>query len=396
MSNNNGRFAENLFKLLQLVNPGVANMEFFEFGYALENLTPDKGWDSIILPQIEEIERMVNSREFYDSIQLKPKLGDHLILDPVITMLNQQLFKGLVNGNYAVEWVVKHFFFDIRGFYFIHRTEYYDEKFLNYMGGESFANFEQKQNRFSLTQSVGYKAFKEANTEVDLCLIDLVKRLVKIKGTPIIVAIAGQTAAGKTEIVERLQDSLHHLGKSITTIEIDNFLTDRDEREAKGIDSIGKEALHFKLFQDCLKKIGKGSSVLIPQYDFVLATSSHFSNGQIKPGHDCLAIKPADIIFIEGNFPFLYPEIAQLIDIKIMYLTGDAVRLQRKWKRDMDYRKKYDLMYFLNRYFREQYIMAESVYKPQMKLCDILVDTTGAEIWVTPIIQIVLSSHKNI
>jgi len=60
------------------------------------------------------------------------------------------------------------------------------------------------------------------------------------------------------------------------------------------------------------------------------------------------------------------------------------MRLQRKWKRDMDYRKKYDLMYFLNRYFREQFLMAESVYRPQMTMCDVMVDTSAAAVWLTP------------
>jgi len=35
--------------------------------------------------------------------------------------------------------------------------------------------------------------------------------------------------------------------------------------------------------------------------------------------------------------------------------------------------------------------MAESVYRPQMLLCDLLVDTTRAEIWATPMIQAALS-----
>jgi len=55
---------------------------------------------------------------------------------------------------------------------------------------------------------------------------------------------------------------------------------------------------------------------------------------------------------MEGNFPFLLPEIVHLIGIKAMYLTDDAVRLKRKWKRDMDYRKKHELCYYLNRYLK--------------------------------------------
>ena len=55
------------------------------------------------------------------------------------------------------------------------------------------------------------------------------------RGTPILLAIAGPTAAGKTEIVERLRQAFEQEGKKIAAIEMDNFLTDRDYREAKGI-----------------------------------------------------------------------------------------------------------------------------------------------------------------
>ena len=50
----------------------------------------------------------------------------------------------------------------------------------------------------------------------------------------------------------------------------------------------------------------------------------------------------------------------------------------------MDLRKKYDLNYFRNRYFKDQFIMAQVAYLPQLLTCDIAVDTTGAAFWVTP------------
>jgi len=36
--------------------------------------------------------------------------------------------------------------------------------------------------------------------------------------------------------------------------------------------------------------------------------------------------------------------------------------------------------------------MAESAYRPQLALCDLLVDTTQAMLWATPEIQGLLSS----
>ncbi len=220
--------------------------------------------------------------------------------------------------------------------------------------------------------------------EVDNLFIHSALKLCTLRGVPLILAIAGQTAAGKTEIVDRLKEVFTREGFKVTSIEIDNFLTDRDQREEKGIHSEGKEALHLELFKQALHDIRAGKRVSSPRYNFIDGTSSHDLDGKLKPGQASIEIEPAEIIFIEGNFPFLIDEIAPLIGIKVVYLTDDPVRLKRKWRRDMDLRKKYDLNYFRNRYFKDQFIMAQAAYLPQLLTCDIAVDTTGAAFWVTP------------
>jgi uridine kinase len=297
---------------------------------------------------------------------------------------------GLVTQEYSQEWVATHFYFDIRGFYFLHRTTYFTEKVLAHFGGQPYRRFEQKQKEFEGWQSVGYKAFREANTEVDQLFIQSVMKLIAARGTPILIAIAGPTAAGKTEIVERLTHAFQQAGRKTTSIELDHFMTDRDYREAHGIDSQGKAALHFELFKQALEDITHGKKISVPRYDFIYATSSHDLDGHLKPDGVPIEIEPADIIFIEGNFPFLIEETLHLIGIKVVYLTDDPVRLKRKWRRDIDYRKKYEPTYFRNRYFKDQFIMAEIAYHPQMETCDMTVDTTGAALWTTPEIAKIL------
>ena len=387
---NNDLFSEKLFEKMVALCPALNDLELFEFRYCLETITPEQGWQSVELKSKDEIEQMVNSAAFYSGIQLKPKLDNRPTMDPQILSLLRMLFVGLTTGDYPTDWVEKHFTFDPRGFYFIHRSEYYTENIIAHLGGKPFLAFDRLQNHFQNLPAVGYKDFKKANEEVDEAFIRIVHSLVEKIGTPILIAIAGQTAAGKTEIVERLQQAFQSTGKSISGLEIDHFLTDRDYREAHGIDSLGQEALHFEMLTRALEDLRAGRAAMTPQYDFISATSSHALDGKLKPGRDTMRIEPADIIFMEGNFPFLLPEIAALTGIKVMYITDDAVRLKRKWRRDMDFRKKYELYYFLNRYFREQFLMAEQVYKPQMELSDLVVDTSRAEIWATPAIQALL------
>ena len=385
-------FSEILYGKMKRINVGIDELELYEFRYALDNLYPENGgWASVELDKKEEIEKRINSSSFYAGIQLKPRVGDRIVLDENIVRLTIMLFVGLVTGEYAEEWLREHFYFDVRGFYFLHRTVYFTDQVLVHLGGKPFKSFEQRQKRFERYQAVGYKEFKEANAETDQAFVESVKQLIAAKGTPILLAIAGPTAAGKTEIVECLRRSFEQVGKRVTSIELDNFLTDRDQREEKGIHSLGKEAIHFELFRQSLEDISQGQKITIPRYDFVYGTSSHDLDGNLKASGTPLEIEPADIIFMEGNFPFLLKEVTHLIGIKVVYLTDDAIRLKRKWKRDIDYRKKYEPTYFRNRFFRDQFLMAQKCYLPQMEVCDIVVDTTGAALWATPGIGEILS-----
>jgi uridine kinase len=377
-------FAEILFPAMQRINPGITEMELYEFRYALDNLAPAGGWDGIELDAREEVERRISSPEFYRAIRIKPQVEGRIVLDAPIVRLTNMLFVGLVTGEYPEEWARAHFYFDIRGFYFLHRTTYFTAQVTAHLGGWPVRSFEERQKQFERCQDIGYQAFKEANAEIDRALFESVDKLIADKGAPLLIAIAGPTAAGKTEIVARLRASLGQRGTTTASVELDNFLTDRDQREEKGIHSLGREALHFALLRQALEEIRRGQRIAVPRYDFVYATSSHDLGGRLKPGCAPIEIEPADVVFVEGNAPFLFQEIAPLIGIKVVYLTDDPIRLKRKWKRDIDYRKKYEPTYFRNRFFRDQFLMALGCYVPQMQACDLVVDTTGAALWATP------------
>jgi uridine kinase len=382
-------FSGILFEIMKRINVGIDGLELYEFRYALDNMIPQNGWDSVKLDNTDEIERLIASRDFYSGIQLRPRAGDRIVLDENITRLTVMLFAGLVSEDYSEKWINVHFYFDIRGFYFIPRTVYFSQEVLAHFGGKPYFFFEQLQMKFERFQDLGYKDFKEANVEIDQAFVDSVKKLIKFRGTPILITLAGPSAAGKTEITERLFNAFEQTGRKITTIEVDNFLLDREYRDDK---PMGKESTHFDLLMHSLLEILKGKKTTIPRYDFVYATSSHDQKGILKPGCTSLEVEPADIIFMEGNFPFHVEEISGLIGIKAVYLTDDPIRIKRKWKRDIDYRKKYDPAYFMNRFFRTQFLRAEDCYLPLMKVCDLVVDTTGAALWATPEIVEILKT----
>jgi uridine kinase len=374
-------FSEILLQRMIAINSGLRKLALYEFRYALDNLYPPNGWDAIEPDGREDMECEISQRTFYESIQPKPREKDRIVLDESVARLTRMLFAGLVRGEYDETWVNRFFYFDIRGFYFLPRTVYFTEAGLAHFGGRPYRRFEARQKRFDDVQDIGYFDFQAANTEIDQALIEMIQQLIKIRGIPILVTLAGPTAAGKTEITERILDVMEQAGKRTTTIEMDNFLLDRDYRDGK---PMGRETIHFHLFKQCLHQILHGEKTAIPCYDSIHAMSSHDLEGNLMPGCAPLTVEPADIIFLEGNFPFQIPEISGLIGIKIVYLTDDPIRLKRKWKRDIDYRKSYDPAHFRNRFFSTQFLRADDVYRPQIENCDIVADTTGAALWVTP------------
>jgi uridine kinase len=381
-------FSATLYISMKRINAGIKALELLEFRYALENVYPEDGWDSVELETPAEIERRIGERDFYTSIQLKPKHGERIVVDDSIIRLTRMLFAGLVSNAYAEEWVMERFYFDIRGFYFLPRSVYFTEAALAHFGGEPYKRFEPRQKRFERFQDIGYKDFRKANSEIDRAFIESLQILIKARTLPLIITLAGPSAAGKTEITKRLLKVFEKAGIKSTTIEVDNFLLDLEYRDNK---KMGKESTHFELFLHSLEMILQGKRITIPRYDFINTTSSHDLGGNLKSGCIPIEIEPADIIFMEGNFPFHIEEFSSLIGIKAIYLTDDPIRLKRKWKRDIDYRKKYDPAYFRNRFFRTQFLRAEDCYRPLMKVCDLVVDTTNAALWATPEIVEILN-----
>ena len=172
---------------------------------------------------------------------------------------------------------------------------------------------------------------------------------------------------------------------------MDNFYKDRVFRDGRPMDTA---VIHYPLFIESINALLRGEAAEIPCYDFIRATSSHDLNGHLRPGQSTHTIQPADIIILEGNFPFHIPEIARLINLKIVYFADDPIRLKRKWKRDLDFRKKYDPNYMANRYFRTQYLRNKEIYQPMMQCCDIIVDTTNAHLWLQPDLQAQLADCR--
>lgn len=374
-------FTKNLFGKLAVINPGINDLELYEFEYALHGVEPVEGWEEFAKTHLENLKKISFGMDFFKNIQLNSKTNGKIQLDKTILWLTQKLFVSLVTDELTVGWVKSNFYFDIRGFCFFVRTNYYNEKILLNFGEKPYLTFKPKQQELERMQEIGYKDFKVANQKIDQAFLHVIYKLVQVHGLPILLTLAGPTGAGKTEITERINEFFQSKGMHLTTIEMDNFFKDREYRDGK---AYGKEVIHFDLFIHAIRELLAGKSTTIPRYDFYEAISSHDHNSILRPGQSSIKIDPADVIFLEGNFPFYIPELDDLITFRTVYLTDDPVRLKRKWRRDIDLRKKYDPVGFVNRFFRTQYLRAQEIYLPLMEVCDLVVDTTAAKLWLKP------------
>lgn len=387
-------FSKKLYVKLSGMNSGVDGMELYEFRYALENFKPQNDdWASIQYPEKLIIEKLISNSDFYNKIKLKPKKKGKIILDKSISDLNRELFSGIAAEYYDLNWVDKYFYFDIRSFLFVPRTIYFTENVLDHLRQKPYLSFKTRQNDFGCFHGIGFKDFKMANKEIDQNLMNLISILSTKFSFPLVIALAGPTAAGKTEFAEYILNYFAENNKTINSVEMDNFFLDRDYRESMKNGSYSKEGIHFDLFKECLIKLKSGKTCEIPTYDFKDGISSHDIRNNLKPGASTMEIDPSDIIYIEGNLPFLFDEIVPLIDIKIFYLTDDPIRLKRKWKRDIDFRKKYNSNYFCNRYFRTQHLKAKACYVGQLLTCDIAVDTTNGNIYISDNVEKLLQEQ---
>ncbi len=144
-----------------------------------------------------------------------------------------------------------------------------------------------------------------------------------------VVGIAGGSASGKTSFLHLLKDNLPD--GSVSIISQDNYYKPkseqmRDENGEVNFDlptSIDKDA-----FLSDIKTLLNGETISFEEYTF--------NNDNQEP--ETVTINPAPILVVEGLFVFHYPEIRQLLDLRLYLDVREDIKLQRRIKRDRDER----------------------------------------------------------
>lgn len=180
---------------------------------------------------------------------------------------------------------------------------------------------------------------------------------------PIIIAIAGGSASGKTTVVNEILDKLKSV--DITLICHDDYYNDQSNvpmEERIKVNYDHPHSLDNELFVNQLKTLIDGKPIDKPSYDFV--------NHNRKK--ETTKIYPTKVIIIEGILVLQEKKIRDLADVKIFVKSDDDIRFIRRLKRDMDERGR-TMDSVINQYLSTVKPMYNQFIEPSSKYADIII-----------------------
>ncbi len=147
---------------------------------------------------------------------------------------------------------------------------------------------------------------------------------------PYVVGVTGGSASGKTQLLNWLQKLLPV--ESVCLLSQDNYYqtinrVDRAVNRSTNFDEPG--IIEEKEFADDLRRLKAGETVQRPEYTF---------NNPAITTPKMLTFRPAPIIIVEGIFVFHFPEIYQLLDLKVFVDAKEHLKMHRRILRDIDER----------------------------------------------------------
>lgn len=147
--------------------------------------------------------------------------------------------------------------------------------------------------------------------------------------TKYVVGVAGGSASGKTSFLRQLQEKLP--AGSVSIISQDNYYKPKTEQELDENGEVNFDlptSIDKERFRSDLGKLLNNEPVEFCEYTF----NNDATEAQT------ITISPAPVLVVEGLFVFHYPEIRQLLDLRVYLDVREELKLERRIKRDRDER----------------------------------------------------------
>lgn len=179
-----------------------------------------------------------------------------------------------------------------------------------------------------------------------------------------VIGITGGSGSGKTTIIQRIRETFP--ASRVCILSQDDYYRPKTEqhKDEQGIenfdlpDSIDKEA-----FARDLQQLMSGHSVHRMEYTF---------NNEKKQPRE-LVFEPAPIIIVEGIFVFHYPEVRDLLNLKVFVHAKENLKVIRRIRRDQ-VERNYPLEDVLYRYEKHVLPTYEAYIAPYKELADLVIN----------------------
>lgn len=181
------------------------------------------------------------------------------------------------------------------------------------------------------------------------------------------IGIAGGTGSGKTTVARNIVKRLAL--DAVTVIQQDAYYRDLSELPAAQRDLLNfdhPDSIEYELFAEHVKRLKAGDEVDQPVYDFTNHTRTE----------ETTRVVPRDVVIAEGILLFHYPDLREILDIKIFVDTPADIRLLRRIRRDIRDRGR-TLESVTEQYVKTVRPMHEEFVEPSKRWADVIIPEGG-------------------
>ena len=187
------------------------------------------------------------------------------------------------------------------------------------------------------------------------------------KERPIVFAVAGGTASGKTTVARAVLESVG--ASQVAYLPHDAYYKNRDDLSASERALLNYDhpnSLETKLLIKHIKQLLDWETVHVPVYDFT----------QHRRTSETVLVEPCPIILVDGILIFTRRKLRDLMDIKVFVDTDSDVRFIRRLRRDIDERGR-SLDSVVTQYLETVRPMHIKFVEPSKRFADVIIPGGG-------------------
>ncbi|UCC52681.1 MAG: uridine kinase [Anaerolineaceae bacterium] len=184
---------------------------------------------------------------------------------------------------------------------------------------------------------------------------------------PVVFAVAGGTASGKTTVARAVLDAVG--ASQVAYLPHDAYYKDREDltfEERALLNYDHPDSLETKLLIKHIKRLLNWEAVQVPVYDFT----------EHRRTAETVVVEPSPIILVDGILIFTRRKLRDLMDIKVFVDTDSDVRFIRRLRRDMEERGR-SLSSVVTQYLETVRPMHIKFVEPSKRFADVIIPGGG-------------------